>query len=597
MNPARLAPLDDKPGTAKSGDRFDLIKGVSAKPVKHSAGAEQADLGHAHQLEAAVIRPGAGRDAGVVAILIGIHDREGEGLQAGGAAGVVDDDTLGLVRKKRRNTDPKIAGEAAVCQPAESHGDVGLEAEAHSVEEGETIDHTGVDRLWPTVQQCLESTVSRSRYAKMPAEAVAGAAGNQAKNRRRIDQSGGHFIHGAVATDRHDQFASVVDGMPGKFSGMTRPLGSHDRAVEAVAADEVHSPVPQVRIFPIGAGKGIEDEPDFQGGKEAKSETVPTRSGKSSFATNARTGCNGGMPPTVHVLTGCTAVGKTELALRWAEANGAEIVSCDSLLFYRGMDIGTAKPSLAEQARVSHHLIDIREVTGRMDVTEYVTLARAAVTGILSRRHKVLVTGGSGFYLQAFFAPVADDIQVPAGLRAGLRQRMETDGLDALVGELRRLNPSGLERLDLNNPRRVLRALERCLASGRTLAELKKEFAAQPGPFADCQVRLCELVREREELDQRITQRVAAMLAAGLVEEVRGLLGRGLRENPSAAKAIGYRESIDFIEQRLPNGELAETIAKNTRALVKKQRTWFKTQLPAHRQLPAHGARTENLFP
>ncbi len=329
---------------------------------------------------------------------------------------------------------------------------------------------------------------------------------------------------------------------------------------------------------------------------EAQSETVPARSGKSSFATNARTGCTGGMPPPVHVLTGCTAVGKTELALRWAEANGAEIVSCDSLLFYRGMDIGTAKPSRSEQTRVPHHLIDVREMTSRMDVTEYVTLARAAVTGIVSRGRKVLVTGGSGFYLKAFFAPIADDIQVPAGLRAGLRQRLETGGLDAVVGELRRLNPAGLEQLDLNNPRRVIRALERCLASGRTLAELKREFAAQPGPFADCEVKLCELVRERAELEQRITQRVATMLAAGLVDEVRGLLARGLRENPSAAKAIGYRESIDFIEERLPESELAETIGRNTRALVKKQRTWFKTQLPAHRLVPAQGARLEDLF-
>ena len=145
------------------------------------------------------------------------------------------------------------------------------------------------------------------------------------------------------------------------------------------------------------------------------------------------------MPHTLHVLTGCTAVGKTALALRWAEVNGAEIVSCDSLLFYRGMDIGTAKPARAELARVPHHLIDIREVTGRMDVTDYVTLARAAVTQILGRGRKVLVTGGSGFYLKAFFAPIADEIAVPSALRAEVRQRLEKEGLNSLVEELRRL--------------------------------------------------------------------------------------------------------------------------------------------------------------
>ena len=124
------------------------------------------------------------------------------------------------------------------------------------------------------------------------------------------------------------------------------------------------------------------------------------------------------MPPTLHVLTGCTAAGKTEWALRWAEARGAEIVSCDSLLFYRGMDIGTAKPTAAEQARVPHHLIDLLAVTERMDVARYVALARDTVAAIIARGRPVLVVGGSGFYLRSFFAPVADEVAVPAAIRA-----------------------------------------------------------------------------------------------------------------------------------------------------------------------------------
>lgn len=302
------------------------------------------------------------------------------------------------------------------------------------------------------------------------------------------------------------------------------------------------------------------------------------------------------MPRTIHVLTGCTAVGKTELALRWAEANAAEIVSCDSLLFYRGADIGTAKPSKAERARVPHHLIDIREVTGQMDVTQYVTLARAAVEDIFARGRRVLVTGGSGFYLKAFFAPVADEVAVPAELREELRVRCEREGLPALVAELEKRNPGGLGDLDVQNPRRVLRALERCRASGRTLAALQADFDAQSPPFGDCRVELGELVREPAELDRRIALRVEAMLAAGLVAEVRALLDRGLKRNPSAAQAIGYRETIDFLEGRLPETELAAAIVKNTRGLVRKQRTWFKTQLPVHRQVAAATARVEELF-
>lgn len=298
----------------------------------------------------------------------------------------------------------------------------------------------------------------------------------------------------------------------------------------------------------------------------------------------------------LHVLTGCTAVGKTELALRWAEARGAEIVSCDSLLFYRGMDIGTAKPTKAELARVPHHLINTRDVREPMDVAAYVSEVRAAVDGILGRGRAVLVTGGSGFYLKAFFGPVADDIAVPPEVREAVRARLAVEGLEGVRAELERVNPDGLGPLDVKNPRRVTRALERCLASGRTLADLQAEFAARPGPFADCEVRLCELVRPPEELDARIAARVGQMMDNGLVDEVRGLLDRGLRTNPSAAGAIGYRETIAVLEGRLPADALAAEIIRDTRALVKKQRTWFRTQLPAHRTAPAGSALPADLF-
>lgn len=300
--------------------------------------------------------------------------------------------------------------------------------------------------------------------------------------------------------------------------------------------------------------------------------------------------------PVLHLLTGCTAVGKTEVGLAWAERHGAEIVSCDSLLFYRGLDIGTAKPTAAERARVPHHLVDVAEPGERFDVTRFVALSRAAVDGIRARGRPVLVAGGSGFYLRAFLGPVADDVAVPAELRAEIADRLEREGLAPLVAELRALNPDGLGGLDVANPRRVTRALERCRASGKTLVGLAAEFAARPGPFADWEVRLVELVRPPDELDRRIAARVEAMLAAGLVDEVRGLLGRGLRDNPSAAGAIGYRETIAHLEGRLTAAELAPAIVRNTRALVRKQRTWFRTQLPPHRRVPAEGATADGLF-
>jgi tRNA dimethylallyltransferase len=298
----------------------------------------------------------------------------------------------------------------------------------------------------------------------------------------------------------------------------------------------------------------------------------------------------------LHVITGPTAVGKTELALRWAEVNEAEIVSCDSLLFYRGMDIGTAKPTAAELARVTHHLIDVCEVAERMDVTVYVKQARAAVGDIVARGKRVLVAGGSGFYLKAFLGPVADDVAVPEALRAEVGEQLERRGLTVLVAELWALNPGGLGNLDTANPRRVTRALERCRASGKTLKELAAEFEAKPGPFADFSVKLTRLDREQGELESRIAGRVEAMIRDGLIAEVEQLRGRGLEKNPSAAGSIGYRETLAFLDGKLPREELVAEIAKNTRALVKKQRTWFRTQLPEHRVIAAGAATVERIF-
>ena len=299
------------------------------------------------------------------------------------------------------------------------------------------------------------------------------------------------------------------------------------------------------------------------------------------------------MNRTIHLLTGCTAVGKTEWALRWAEAHGAEIVSCDSLLFYRGMDIGTAKPTEAERARVPHHLIDLCGVTETMDIARYVALARSAVEQIAGRGRAVLVTGGSGFYLKSFLGPVADEVVVSPELRTEIAGRLEREGLAALVADLRRLNADDLGGLDVDNPRRVTRALERCLATGRSLVDLKAEFAARPGAFADWRVRLLELARPAAELEQRIETRVHGMLRAGLVEEVKRLRGEGLEDNPSAARAIGYREVLAMLDGKLGSNELAAEIVKNTRGLVRKQRTWFRTQLPAHRVISPDGPPTE----
>ena len=152
---------------------------------------------------------------------------------------------------------------------------------------------------------------------------------------------------------------------------------------------------------------------------------------------------------------------------------------------------------------------------------------------------------------------------------------------------LRDLNPQGLAGLDVANPRRVVRALERCLATGLTVAELRAAFARQRGPFADFDVRLCRLDRAPADLERRITSRVDAMLANGLIAEVKRLRAEGFAANPSAAGAIGYRETLAMLDGQIAASELLPAIVANTRALVKKQRTWFRTQLPPHQVLAA----------
>lgn len=288
-----------------------------------------------------------------------------------------------------------------------------------------------------------------------------------------------------------------------------------------------------------------------------------------------------GRPPApLRVLTGCTAVGKTELALAWAEARGAEIVSCDSLLFYRGMDIGSAKPTPAERARVPHHLIDIAEPDEPMDVSRYLGLALSAVRDIQARGREVLVTGGSGFYLKAFFAPVVDGVTVSEASARAAAERVAA-GLPAAVAELRRRNPAGLGDLDIFNPRRVVKALERCIETGQTLAELARDFASRSNPLTEARKVALVLDRDNPDLEQRIARRVSAMLEQGLVEEVERLQRRGVDRNPSAARAIGYREVAACLRGELDRAALADAICQSTRRLAKKQRTWFRGQLPA----------------
>lgn len=282
----------------------------------------------------------------------------------------------------------------------------------------------------------------------------------------------------------------------------------------------------------------------------------------------------------VTVISGPTCSGKSDAALKFALENDAEIISCDSVQIYRGMDIGSAKPSKAELAAVRHHLIDVADVCEKFDVAKYVELARAALDDILSRGKKVVVCGGSGFYLRSWFAPVADTVAIPDDIKK-ISERIERDsGAAGLAAALEKIDADAPKFIDMKNPRRTKNALERCMASGRGVEALLKDFSSQPSPMGELEKELILLDRPDAEMRGRIRMRTADMLARGLIEETRSLMGNGLALNPSARAAIGYRETVEWIESGGTDiSELAGTIEKNTFALVRKQRKYFRGSL------------------
>lgn len=282
--------------------------------------------------------------------------------------------------------------------------------------------------------------------------------------------------------------------------------------------------------------------------------------------------------PELRLLTGPTAAGKTDAALAWAEAAGGEILSCDSVCVYRGLDIGSAKPTPAERARVPHHGLDLADPAERFSVEAYVRHARAVIDECRRRGKPLMVVGGSGFYLAAFFGPVTDDIPIPSAVREEVR-RLQAAGVGSLRSRLLEAEGGSLpEWLDDDNPIRLAKALERRLASGRPLDDLRRDFLSRPGPFADLTVRAEVLDRPDPELRQRIRDRTRGMLAGGLIEECRALAARNLPDDLPAVRAVGYRETLAWLREgrTAQTGALALAIEQATWSLVASQRKWFR---------------------
>ena len=283
------------------------------------------------------------------------------------------------------------------------------------------------------------------------------------------------------------------------------------------------------------------------------------------------------------LLAGPTAVGKSEIALRLAGQLGGEIISADSMQVYRGLDIGTAKPSPAERARVPHHLIDICDLTGSFDAAQFARLAHRAVAEIQSRGRVPVLCGGTGLYFKAFLEGLGEAPSADAKLRAEL----EAMPLEKLLAELRERDAAAYKKIDKQNPRRIIRAVEVIRLTGKPFSAQRAEWNVLPAPSpeglklevpARCRNHVFCFIRSSDDLHARINARVDAMFARGLVDETRELLKRGLAKNKTAMQAIGYRQVVEYLRGERPLKETIELVKIRTRQFAKRQLTWFRAQ-------------------
>jgi tRNA dimethylallyltransferase len=280
-------------------------------------------------------------------------------------------------------------------------------------------------------------------------------------------------------------------------------------------------------------------------------------------------------------IAGPTAVGKSEIALRIAEQLGGEIISADSMQVYRGLDIGTAKPSPAERTRVPHHLIDICDLTENFDAAQFIRRAQKAVEEIQSRGRVPIFCGGTGLYFKAFLSGLGE---APA-TNPELRAELEAASFEALLHELRERDPAAYEKIDKQNPRRVIRAIEVIRLTGKKFSEQRAEWKVGSSRCDDrtaqrsVPTKFYCFTRTPADLHARINARVDAMFARGLVEETRELLKHGLEQNRTAMQAIGYRQVVEHLRGERPLAETIELVKSRTRQFARRQLTWFRRQL------------------
>ncbi|CAM3504677.1 tRNA (adenosine(37)-N6)-dimethylallyltransferase MiaA [Aquirufa ecclesiirivi] len=275
--------------------------------------------------------------------------------------------------------------------------------------------------------------------------------------------------------------------------------------------------------------------------------------------------------PTLLVIAGPTAVGKTALCVELAQKLHTEIISADSRQFYRELSIGTAKPTQEEQGGIKHHFIDSHTIQEYFSPGDFEREALILLEKLFQQHEVVILTGGSGLYIKALLEGLDEMPEVDLTLREQLMQQLSSDGIAPLWEQLQRLDPAYAAQVDQQNPQRIVRALEVCLSTGKPYSDFRKKQSADR-PFQS--IKIC-LDRPREELYARIDQRMDQMLAQGLVQEA---IQYQDFQHLYALKTLGYKEVYGHLRGEYDEAEMIRLLKRNSRHYAKKQLTWFRHQ-------------------
>lgn len=278
--------------------------------------------------------------------------------------------------------------------------------------------------------------------------------------------------------------------------------------------------------------------------------------------------------PQIITIAGPTASGKTALSIQLAKEMDGEIVSCDSMQVYKDMDIGTAKPTPEEQQGIPHHMLSVAEPWEDFSVSRYCAMADPIVEDILRRGKSPIIVGGTGLYMDALIRGNAFAPCPSTGRREELEALAASQGIEAVIERLRAVDPESAARLHPSDQKRIIRAMEVYLETGMTITEHNRKTQEIPPKYHPIRFALAD--RQRQTLYDRIDRRVDAMVEAGLIEEIQGLLARGIPEKCTAMQAIGYKEFVAALHGACSLEEAAGQVKQSSRRYAKRQLTWFR---------------------